>query len=119
MTVASQHRMAQVEKLLAAPPSWDELVREFAPAAVADPFAPEDRIKRFLAALWQTGDGRAVLDWLFALTLDAPYPHIGQTRDAAALAAKAHEARVAVGRAVLAAIAEGETLLSQPKEPES
>lgn len=114
--VAFQRRMAAVEQLLAAPPTWEGLEKAFAPASVPDRFRPDEPVSKLLAALWQTADGRRLLDWIFALTIDAPYPHIGATRDAAALAAKAHEARAAVGLVVLKAIEEGTELLNQ-KEP--
>lgn len=108
---AFERRMKQAEDFLNAPTSWDELVKSFAPAAVPEPFEPGDEVAKFLAQSWQHRDGRAALDWIFSLTIDAPYPHVSSVIEQAAFAAKAHEARAAVGLVILRAIAAGEQLL--------
>ncbi|MER2536882.1 MAG: hypothetical protein ABTQ31_17150 [Rhizobiaceae bacterium] len=110
-------RMQALDQMLAASPSWDDLEKAFKPAGVADHFEPDDQIKKWLAAFFQTEPGRALFEWIADLTVRAPYPHVGNSRDSAWLAAKAHEARAAVGLAILRGIADGEKLLSPPKEP--
>lgn len=108
--------MQAVEKLLAAPPTFAGLEQMFSPATVPDRFDPGDRIKKMLAGLYATKDGRDVVHWLLDLTTFAPYPHVGPSFETAALAAKAHEARAAVGLCIMTAIAQGQDLFNK-KEP--
>lgn len=109
-------QVQSVEQFLRDAPSWASLDKAVRPAAVPDHFDPGDFMKQQLAALYETADGRAIIDWLFDLTLRAPFPHVGSTRDSAWLAAAKHEARVAVGQAVARAIVDGRKLFNQ-KEP--
>ena len=99
-------------------PGWEGLQRQFAPAKVADRFEPEDRLKMMMAAFMRTAEGQQMFDWLFRLTVWAPYPHVGNSRDSAWLAAKAHEARAAVGLSIHQAILDGEKLLT-PKRSQT
>lgn len=109
-------QVQRVEDFIKSPSSWGELEKAFAPAPVADSFDPGEFMKKQLAALYGTQDGRAILEWLFDLTLRAPFPHVGNSRDSAWIAAAKHEARVAVGQAIARAIVDGRELLT-PKEP--
>ncbi len=97
-------------------PGWDGLSGQFKPAPVHDNFEPEERLKRFMAALWNSTDGRMLFDWLADLTVRAPPPHSGSSFEAAALALAKHEARHAVGQSILRAIADGDTLLKKRSE---
>jgi len=91
---------------------WDALEAMFQPALVSQAFRPDDQVLQSLGALSNTEVGRQVLDWLFDLTNRAPFPrHAGQTFEAMALAAKAHEARAAVGEVILAAVVEGRKII--------
>lgn len=90
---------------------WDGLERQFRPAAVPDRFEPADQLKIRIATLYDHSDEvRQILEWVFDLTFRAPYPHVGESFQAAALAAKAHEARAAVGRVIVQAIVDGRKL---------
>lgn len=114
---AFARQMMAVDRLLSDAPSWDGLEKAFKPAAVADNFDPGDDMKLVLAAFYNTVEGRRIVEWLMDLTCRAPYPHVGNTKDSAFLAAKAHEARTAVGYAIGRAIREGEELWKAKKEP--
>jgi hypothetical protein len=111
-------QVQRVEDFIRNPSSWGELEKAFAPAKVPDNFDPGDFMKQQLAALYGTQDGRAIIEWLFDLTLRAPYPHVGNSRDSAWLAAGKHESRVAVGQAIAKAIVDGRELFNQ-KEPKT
>lgn len=106
-----------IDRLLEAAPSWEGLNQAFFPARTHDRFDPGDDMKKVLAAFNGTAEGRRIIEWLCDLTCRAPYPQISGDFQTAALAAKAHEARAAVGYVILRAIADGEALLHQPKEP--
>lgn len=106
-----------IDRLLQQTPDWNGLEQAFFPAKVADNFDPGDDMKKVLAAFYATAEGRKILDWIFDLTCRAPYPSIGSTNETAALAAKAHEARAAVGYVVGRAIVDGLELLKQRMEP--
>lgn len=109
-------QVQSVEAFLRSAPSWGDLEKAMAPAPLPDDFDPGDFMKQQLAALYATGDGRKIIDWLFDLTLRAPFPHVGSTRDSACIAAAKHEARVAVGQAIARAIVDGEKIFNR-KEP--
>ncbi|GAA2871895.1 hypothetical protein GGQ99_000968 [Aminobacter niigataensis] len=94
---------------------WDGLKQQNAPAKVSDRFEPDDQLKIMMFAFSQTAEGRQLFEWIADLTFRAPYPHVGNTRDSAWLAAKAHEARSAVGLAVMQAIADGEKILNNKR----
>lgn len=101
-------------------PGWAGLEQMFKPARVADRFDPGDDMKMVLAAFYRTAQGRQIIDWLLDLTVRAPFPHVGGSRDSAWLAAGKHEARTAVGYVLLQAIADGNELFekrNQTKEP--
>ena len=98
---------------------WEGLEQKFAPAKVADTFEPEERIKRFLGAAYMTVEGREFIQWLADLTFRAPYPHVAGNFEAAALAAKAHEARAAVAESVLLALAQGYALITGQQESQT
>lgn len=106
-----------LDQLLNAAPNWDGLEKAFAPAKTPDHFEPDDFMKQQLAALYNTADGRQIIDWLFDLTLRAPFPHVGSSRDSAWIAGAKHEARVAVGQTVARAIVDGRELFNRKKEP--
>lgn len=92
---------------------WDALEAAFLPALTGQGLRPDERIMRFLAAMAQTEDGRAFVDWLFDLTCRAPYPRTGGDRDELAFAAAKHQARAAVGDVIAAALVEGRRLIDQ------
>lgn len=110
-------QLQAVDRLISSPPSWDDLLKEFTPAAVPDTFDPGDDMKKLLAGLYNTAEGRRIIEWLADLTFRAPYPHTGASLEAAALAAAKHEARAAVGRSILKAIADGNQLLNHRSQP--
>jgi hypothetical protein len=101
--------------MLAGVPSWDGLNQAFFPAKVADKFDPGEDMKQVLYHFYQTAEGRRIIDWLADLTVRAPFPHVGASKDAAVIAAAKHEARTAVGYALMRAIADGEELYKQSK----
>lgn len=106
-------QMAAVDELLKAPTTWDGLEQAFFPARPTDAFNPQDEVKKFLAAAFRTAQGRAFLEWVADLTVRAPPGHSGETLEAAALAHAKHQARYAVGEAILRALAEGDELLNR------
>lgn len=111
--VAFSRQMMAVEKLLQAAPNWGGLEQAFFPAEVADRFDPGADMKEVLFHFYQTAEGRRILDWIFDLTARAPFPHVGSTKESAAIAAAKHEARTAVGYVICRAIADGEQLWKQ------
>ena len=110
---AFSRQMMAVDELLKATPSWSGLQQAFFPAKVGDNFDPGDDMKVVLYHFSNTAEGRRILEWLFDLTARAPFPHVGNTTQSAALAAAKHEARTAVGYVIGRAIADGEVLWKQ------
>ncbi|MDG4894625.1 hypothetical protein P9272_13690 [Mesorhizobium sp. WSM4976] len=106
-------QMMAVEELLGAVPTMEGLTQSFFPAKVGDNFDPGDDLKLLLFHFNNTADGRRIIEWLADLTVRAPFPHVGSMKESAALAAAKHEARTAVGYAMLRAIAEGEKIWTQ------
>ncbi len=92
---------------------WSALEALMKPAMMPDSSRPDNRVLRFAGAISRTEDGRLFLDWLFLLTLDAPYPRVGSDFQEAALAAAKHEARAAIGEVLRKAVVEGRNLLNQ------
>lgn len=112
-------RMMAVDDLLQAPTDWKGLSQAFFPAAVADNFDPGDDMKVVLFHFNNTAEGKRIIEWFVDLTVRAPFPHVGSMKESAALAAAKHEARTAVGYAMLQAIAEGEKIWSQRRSQEN
>lgn len=96
---------------------WAGLEDHFKPGKVADRFEPEDRLKRFIGGLYQTGEGREFFEWLADLTLRAPPGSSGWTLEAAGLAHAKHESRFAVGQSIFLAVSQGRDLIFNRKEP--
>lgn len=95
---------------------WDGLEQPFRPAPTRQPFEPEDDLKKMIALFYDTTpEGRRMVEWIFDLTFRAPYPSIGGSLEQAALAAKAHEARAAVGRVLVQAIVDGRALMEKTR----
>lgn len=109
-------QMMAVDSLLSAAPNWGGLEQAFFPASVPDSFDPGDDMKLVLFHFSNTAEGRRILEWIFDLTARAPFPHVGSTKESAAIAAAKHEARTAVGYVVGRAIADGEKLWKQRSE---
>lgn len=101
----------ELETAMAAADGWDFFEKEFLPAAVADSFRPEEKIMRALARFAATHDGKAAMEWLMALTLEAPYPRTGGSLEHTALAAALHQGRAGVGHVVKKALREGARLI--------
>jgi hypothetical protein len=115
--VAFARQVQKLEHLIDSAPSWDALeAGMFGRDAAPDAYKPEDRVKRFVAVMWRTAEGREFLDWIADLTVRGRPAHSGATIEAAAIAHAKHEARYAVGEAIFRAVAEGEELLNR-KEP--
>lgn len=95
---------------------WDWFRQEFVPAVVADTFRPPDEFLGELSDFASTGFGERLLAWLHDLTDAAPYPQSGAAAgfEELALAAKAHQARSAVGRTISHAVSEGRRLRGLP-----
>jgi len=108
-------QMMAVDQLMQATPDWKGLTQAFFPAAVADNFDPGDDMKLVLYHFSNNAEGRRIIEWFADLTVRAPFPHVGSMKESAALAAAKHEARTAVGYAMLRAIAEGEQLWKQQR----
>ena len=113
---AFSRQMMAVDNLLKAAPTWAGLEQAFFPAKVPDDFDPGEDMKQVLFHFSNTAEGRKILDWIFDLTARAPFPHVGSTRESAAIAAAKHEARTAVGYVIGRAIADGEKLWKQRSE---
>ena len=97
---------------------WEGLENEFKPAQTRQNFEPEDKIKKIIAAFYDSSsEGRQMVEWIFDLTFRAPYPSTGTSFEQAAIAAAKHEARAAVGRVLVQAIVEGRALIQKPAEP--
>lgn len=95
---------------------WDGLERSFQPAPTRQPFEPEDDLKKTIALFYDTTpEGRRMMEWIFDLTFRAPYPPVGGSFEQAALAAKAHEARAAVGRVLVQTIVDGRALMEKTR----
>lgn len=109
-TISLDDMMAQIGG-----PGWEGLAGEFKPAPVPDRFKPEDEQMRFIAAFYGTAEGRRFFEWIFDLTIRAPYPSTGTNFEQAAMAAAKHEARVAVGRVICQAIADGRDLIDNKR----
>ncbi|ESY05339.1 MULTISPECIES: hypothetical protein [unclassified Mesorhizobium] len=103
-------QMMAVDDLLGKTPTWEGLSQAFFPAKTADNFDPGDDMKLVMFHFNNTAEGRRIIEWFADLTVRAPFPHVGSMKESAALAAAKHEARTAVGYAMLRAIAEGEEL---------
>lgn len=112
-------RMMAVDDLLQAPTDWNGLAQAFYPAKVPDHFDPGDDMKVVLFHFNNTAEGKRIIEWFVDLTVRAPFPHVGSMKESAALAAAKHEARTAVGYAMLRAIAEGEQIWSQRRSQEN
>ncbi|CDX54565.1 hypothetical protein MPL1032_190152 [Mesorhizobium plurifarium] len=108
-------QMMAVEELLGAVPTMEGLGQAFFPAKVADNFDPGADMKQVLYHFYHTAEGRRIVEWLADLTVRAPYPHVGSSKEAVVIAAAKHEARAAVGLVLMRAIAEGEELYKQSK----
>ncbi|OBQ59578.1 hypothetical protein EFV37_22130 [Mesorhizobium loti] len=107
--------MMAIDQLLAGTPTWEGLNQAFFPSKTADNFDPGDDMKQVLFHFYNTQEGRRIIEWMADLTVRAPFPHVGNLMEGAALAAAKHEARTAVGYALLRAIAEGEQLWTQQR----
>lgn len=95
-------------------PGWAGLAQQLGlPPAGPDVFAPEDDLKRQMAAFYRTDLGRKMFEWLGDLTLRGTPGASGNTIESAAIAHAKHEARFAVGLAILKAIADGDQLLNR------
>lgn len=106
-------QMMAIDQLIGSAPTMEGLEQAFFPAKRPDNFDPGDDMKLMLFHFYGTAEGKRILDWLADLTVRAPFPHVGSMNESAALAAAKHEARTAVGYALLRAIAEGEQLWTQ------
>lgn len=103
-------QMMPADHIVNSSPNWEGLLRQFQPAPAPDPFDPGDDMKVVLYHFYRTAQGRQIIDWLFDLTARAEFPHVGSTRESAAIAAAKHEARTAVGYSFARAIADGEEI---------
>jgi hypothetical protein len=103
-------QMLAIEDMLASVPTMEGLNQAFFPARTSDNFDPGDDMKLVMFHFNNTAEGRRIIEWFCDLTVRAPFPHVGSMKESAALAAAKHEARTAVGYAMLRAIAEGEQL---------
>lgn len=99
----------------AGPLGWEGLMRDFLPARVSENFDPGEDMKLVLAAFYNTAEGRRIVEWLWDLTVRAPYPHVGASNQSAAIAAAKHEARVAVGLSLKLAIEQGQKLWNEKR----
>lgn len=92
------------------------LQRQSLPAVRRDSSLPDDAMVQFAAVLYRQELGRQFINVLFERSLHiraaASYPTI----EASALAASKVDALVGFGEFLLAMIAEGERLLTQPKD---
>lgn len=113
---AFPRQMMALDKLINSAPSWEDLEGSFFPAGTADSFDPGDDMKEVLFHFSNTPEGRRIVEWLADLTCRAPYPHVGNSLEAAGIAAAKHEARAAVGQTLMRAIAEGEQIWKAKKE---
>lgn len=108
---------AAVEQFIRQPTNWEGLQKAiFGGGDAPDPFRPDDRVKKFLAAAWRTPEGREFLEWLADLTVRSAPENGGLTFQGLAIAHAKHETRWALGQAVFTALAQGEELINQ-KEP--
>jgi len=107
--------MAELEQLVAGN-GWAFFEKQFAPAAVADDFRPVDTVMQSLARLYDFAETRAALDWILDLTCRAPYPRGESTTEQLGIAAAKHQARAAVGEAIVKAIVEGRKLNAEPRK---
>ncbi len=78
------------------------------PAAAKHPLEPEDEIAKRLYSLWAVD--RQLINWLFDLTILAPYPQTRPDMQELAFAACRHQTRALIGEAIQMAIAKGHQL---------
>ena len=103
--------MNEVDAAVADESGWDWFKNNFAPAAVADSFRPEDQVLKALFLFAQTETGAKAIAWLHELSDRAPYPMIEGSFEQAALAAAKHQGRAGVGHVLSKAVAEGKRLI--------
>lgn len=108
--------VAELETLIGGG-GWADFQKAFAPAAVSASMDPGDELKKAVAGMYQTDQGRKIIDWLLDQTCRAPYPITGQSMEDLAYAAAKHQARAAVGEMIVKAIVDGRALIDQPQEP--
>ncbi|MGL4490522.1 MAG: hypothetical protein ACRCU5_13880 [Rhizobiaceae bacterium] len=92
------------------------LQRQALPSPKRDPSMPDDIVLRYAAVLYRQETGRQFINALFERTLLIDEPKTFPTFEATALASSKREALQGFGRVLLAMIAEGERLLTQPKD---
>ena len=94
----------------------ETLQRQAMPAQRRDPGKPDDEILKYAAALYRQEFGRRLFNVLFERSLHVRAAPSYPTFEASALAASKVDALVGFGEFLLAMIAEGERLLTQPKD---
>ena len=95
--------------------SEPEIAKQFAPAALHRDATPDEKLKEFMAGLNATPQGRLFFNWLLNLTCNAPYPDTGLTMEVLAFAAAKHQARAAIGEAIMFYITQGDALIENRK----
>jgi len=65
--------------------------------------------------LWHSPNGRKLMEWWLDMTLRAPYPHVGDDVQSAALAAARFQARASLGEVLLEALSAGKKVYEQGK----
>lgn len=94
---------------------WDFFKNQFLPAVTAETFRPDDKLLIEISQLAETDLGRRLFAWLHELTDRAPYPAIGGSLEAAALAAAKHQGRAGVGLVLEKAVRTGRELRERAK----
>lgn len=92
---------------------WEFFANLVSTPRAADPCQPADEVARSLARFVRTGEGRAVIEWLMDITVRQPLRITGASLEQTALLAASRQGIDGVARAVLAAIAHGETLIDR------
>ena len=116
--VFSRREAQPLDRLIASAggEGWAGLDKLLEPAlAKRQSCEPGDDIKKALAVMARAGQGRAVIEWLMDITVRAPFRVTGATVEETAMRASNRQGIEGVAEAVLAAIADGERLLSEER----
>lgn len=106
---AAHGSIEELERLVG-PKGWDFFAQDLAPAGMVDIFNPDDELKRYIAAMTESGLGRRFFDYLMNLTVRHPYPLSSNGMEDLAFAAARHQARSSVGEILLKVRMEGRAL---------
>jgi hypothetical protein len=96
---------------------WDGVEEVFKPFLKTADLEPSEDVAKFMAGLYKTAPGRAMFEYFMDISLRQPLRVTGATIEQTALLAAARQGINGFAEAILHAIAHGEQLISQSKNP--